>query len=187
MQFSWTPREAWEPGTTGWAVRATTYGSGPGTLATGLGGDTVLVEARDGRTKHVTLGNQIAVQNGGKYAVYAVAVATQAQPRPVAQTPQTPSAKGQRRVTPSAGATKGPDGLYDAYDLVRPWGHVDKRWVIRREDGRFENPWHAALTRAAEFTGYARPETAALAALKEEGEVLNQQINYERANGWSTD
>jgi hypothetical protein len=73
MQFSWTPREGWEPGTTGWAVRATTYGSEPGTIATGLTGDTVLVEAKSGKTKHVTLGRQIAVQKDGKYVVYAVA------------------------------------------------------------------------------------------------------------------
>jgi len=74
VQYSWTKLDAHDQDLKGWGVRAAAYG-GNATIATGLSGQTVLVEAKSGATKHVTLGQQVLTWNGGRVAIYAVAAA----------------------------------------------------------------------------------------------------------------
>lgn len=90
-----------------------------------------------------------------------------------------------RKLTPAADAVRLPDGGFDAYDIV--FGYVGHERVIERAVEFLIDAWHVSWWPSDPKPTFETAPEAALAWLTEEGRVLNEQVAYERANGWSTD
>jgi hypothetical protein len=199
MQFSWAKLDDTDPGGPGWAVRVTTYRGG-GHTALGYAGQTVQVEARSGKSKQVTLGSMLSQANGGRWAIYSVAaqertgrevakVAAQAAARHRAQTPPpAPTPIRDRKLTPAQDAKRLPDGSYDAYDILLGTPGVPGRYrTIERAVEFLVDGWVTSWWPGPDKPVFDTAVEAAREWLAEEGRVLNEQVAYERANGWSTE
>jgi|KBSMisStandDraft_5_1062788.scaffolds.fasta_scaffold377898_5 hypothetical protein len=101
-----------------------------------------------------------------------------------------------RKLTPAKDAQRLPNGMFDRYDIVHDtsegseyrWHHPRREGLCTFDPERGQWGYSFMVIGGPDvWVGADTPAAGAMAVLKEEGRIVREQYEYERANGWSTD